>query len=1526
MSMQHLNLKSATKSATARGGLPTWIVISILAVVVVSMALSTVQVSNPLSPTTPTGSLSATGAHLRTASTGASLPAHSVAKPMVSSPTVIAPSIGGPASSAASVSSSGRGVFLTNQQLQNPTVGNQTCGNIYLYYTGVCVNNTNSPVMVHTSTGYFVTAYTAMTNQSGCAAVRPYTTSEIGISVAKGAASNWSTPTYLVDSTCSNSTHANDYPSAWSPTMVALPNGTLALAYIEYNWSIGNFSAPGCYDVFPEMYSLQCLTYDRLVFTESYNNGTTWTTPQIINQSASNLGRNYSGMQDPQAPNLAVFGNTLYLAWENLTEPAYYYVSAQIHLVVSTNGGRSWGSMINLPVRAGSYYGTRTYGATAANMLVSPSGELFLGYITNYTVVANYCQGSNCGETFTVTVMLARSTNNGSSFNYSKIQVVPAGYSIGYWYPLVVTAPKLAYSASNNELYAVYSGGLFGTYCYYYASPPYCYNDETPNSLWIDSSTNNGSSWGTGRLVYPTISGSDFSAESAIYNPSIVVSPTGEVYVQASYLNYTQCFTLFGYSGYCGETIQLFSYSTNNASTFSGPYYVSPELAQLSGDSWDGYQSSMVMVNSTPILAWSQISCPVWNITGGCFYPYNYGNTHIEISQLFTGVGSTLAFQELKLPSSLNWSVNVLGNVRKGAAGISLVISGVPVNYSYPFTTPWVNQSYGVAYVPSAHPASPVYISTASQNVSVDFNESFLVTISTVPPRSVFGNGFSCGPYMYNAFCANQAVTPNPGSSWYAANSTLSYSITPLSTSMTYCFMCYNLTFQSWTGSGNGSFTTTSPNGTTTVHGAINESANFQLLNICDYGVCTVLNYSYNFTETGLPNGTFWGVTVNGTNAFTNLTYFDYNASAGPVNFTAWSVYYNQTEVYAPFTNASSPLSVLTGDFVVIHYRLVPISGRSVNVTYTERGLPQNTRWSLGFGSGPLSIGLTSGGSTQLSMLAGSYTLNASTVYTQTGVAYYPSSISVVSLETGNIFGNYTTNSVPGSLRFSVDSIVVVSYSPEYQVSASAGPGGSVTPNLLWAHPGATVNLTATALPGYEFVHWSGTGAGSVSSTNLTISVTVRGVISEVGSFRLIVTEFTVTVQAVGLPAGTPVTVRLGSLAYTGLSPLTIGNLTNGTYALSTPTIYTSTGTSSYTSTGGIRYVESSISTGFTMTPSGLKIDGNGNLTISYTTQFLVQIGSVPNGTSVPSAGTFWNDSGSFVNLTAVPNSGFYAVGWNGTVNTTAPMLSIQLTGPIYEVPTFAVYVPPAPATYTLSVSETGLPAGVTWGAMIGSQGLSTSSAPLAFSGLNGSYVLTVPTISGGAGIRYVAANTTPNSVSVTSNSSLTISFVTQYLVTIQASAGGNASAATQWVTSGTTLTISAVAQSGYRFTNWTGTGTGNYTGTSATINITVSSPITELAGFEPNTNTSSSNSGLTGATTAAVSFGLLAVLLVVGLVVAFVIRRSQGAKQGSGSKKPPTGATSRSTGGSTPAASSKSTTPTASEPMTIYQGPGSKK
>jgi hypothetical protein len=52
------------------------------------------------------------------------------------------------------------------------------------------------------------------------------------------------------------------------------------------------------------------------------------------------------------------------------------------------------------------------------------------------------------------------------------------------------------------------------------------------------------------------------------------------------------------------------------------------------------------------------------------------------------------------------------------------------------------------------------------------------------------------------------------------------------------------------------------------------------------------------------------------------------------------------------------------------------------------------------------------------------------------------------------------------------------------------------------------------------------------------------------------------------------------------------------------------------------------------------------------------------------------------------------------------------------------------------------------------------------------------------------------------------------------------------WRNSGTAVSIRATPASGYIFTNWTGNGTGSYTGSANPSSITMGGPITETADF----------------------------------------------------------------------------------------------
>src|SRR5207249_8322480 len=80
-----------------------------------------------------------------------------------------------------------------------------------------------------------------------------------------------------------------------------------------------------------------------------------------------------------------------------------------------------------------------------------------------------------------------------------------------------------------------------------------------------------------------------------------------------------------------------------------------------------------------------------------------------------------------------------------------------------------------------------------------------------------------------------------------------------------------------------------------------------------------------------------------------------------------------------------------------------------------------------------------------------------------------------------------------------------------------------------------------------------------------------------------------------------------------------------------------------------------------------------------------------------------------------------------------------------------------------------------------------------------------------------------------------TATFTAQYYLTMSAGPGGTVTPASGWKSSGAPLSISATAAAGYTFSNWTGTGTGSYSGATSPASITMSGPITETATFTQN-------------------------------------------------------------------------------------------
>jgi len=135
-----------------------------------------------------------------------------------------------------------------------------------------------------------------------------------------------------------------------------------------------------------------------------------------------------------------------------------------------------------------------------------------------------------------------------------------------------------------------------------------------------------------------------------------------------------------------------------------------------------------------------------------------------------------------------------------------------------------------------------------------------------------------------------------------------------------------------------------------------------------------------------------------------------------------------------------------------------------------------------------------------------------------------------------------------------------------------------------------------------------------------------------------------------------------------------------------------------------------------------------------------------------------------------------------------------------------------------------------------------TYSSPKQFTWVAGSShtLATTSPRSGGTGVQYVWKKWSDHgaishSVAPTTNTNYTATFTTEYYLTMAYGTGGTVSPASGWKNSGSTVSITARPVRNYTFTNWTGSGTGSYSGTNNPASVTMGGPITETATFTHN-------------------------------------------------------------------------------------------
>jgi Divergent InlB B-repeat domain len=1193
--------------------------------------------------------------------------------------------------------------------------------------------------------------------------------------------------------------------------------------------------------------------------------------------------------------------------------------SAAVELLTSTNGGKTWpATPTALPVVA---QPGPLHVAINPDPFVLPNGTLVVAYATNFSYAAQYgCIGSTClAGAFFANVVTAASANNGSSFSLSTVAssvvVAPNGGTLPRAFePFQDPSPQLAYGSAHGQLVVAYSAGEILSNC---TTTP-CLPWVDSQMIYVDNSSDGGAHWATAHVAMPSTAGYGLYSTydpSESYNPAIAVDANGTVDLAFTYVNFTMCSPTPTFGTNCGPEQEMFGQSADNGATFSGPILVSENWSwQYNNPTTpDGEYATAVVVGGELWMAWTTAGCPGWGTSAfyNCNFPGTGGGSQVVLSHMFQGAGVTLTFGESGLPSGVTWWASVLGNARSGLTPASLSVSGVPTGVVVDWTfSANLSIGYGSRYSGTPSLTGPMSFST-STTVSVSYAQEVLLNIRTTPAfpsASPTGYYYYCpgdpAPVWNNPACPsmNWNVTPTVGPTWVSPGTPVTLNVTPIGS--VYCgptLTCYdvqylNLTFVSWTGTGLGSVNTTSNGTTIVVNAPINETANFLMLGWCEAYLppiytysdqCITSNTTLAFHETGLPSGTSW--TVSTSSAYGNATVTNssqWNSVTGPstvgvASFDVWTVPASGG-YWVPTTTPGSPVILPSPILVNVNFTFVTsLASVSFPVNVATSGLPSGLSWSVSLNT---SYGVSSGNSTVLTLPSGTYSVGGGNVTGTNGTEYVVTGVDVRS-DVENRSG-WTNVSAPGSITLVGPAEIVLVYSPRYWLDVAATTGGTAGPSDAWFVPGASVTLSATAEVGFHFTAWSGTGSGATSGTqDLSASTTIHvdGPVTELANF---VANGSLGVQAVvsevGLPTGAGAfSFVLAGSGYTANLTTTVSGLSNQSYAF-VPENATDLG-------AGVLGEVSGWTTSYGVNPNGtIEVSGAGTIQVNYTVLDEITTSAIGSGTIAPGSG--WFPAGSVLDVTATPATGWQlsslttALPSTATSNTT---FQVQATGPGSVVAEFTVIPATVAPVYTLSISETGLPSGLSWNVSVtssaGTLGTGGVGTTLTVGGLSaGSYSVSVATSYGGAGIRFTPGPVASSPVAVPTTGTLTVAFSTQYLPTVVSGSGGTASPGTGWVASGTTETLSETPGAGESFEGWNGTGTGSYSGTSAAPTVNVTGPVTETAVFWPTPSAPTTSSSGTSFPTLGVV--LLVVLLVVGALVGVLLGRQM---KGGGSAAP---------------------------------------
>jgi hypothetical protein len=706
-----------------------------------------------------------------------------------------------------------------------------------------------------------------------------------------------------------------------------------------------------------------------------------------------------------------------------------------------------------------------------------------------------------------------------------------------------------------------------------------------PGSTWFNDTATN-------VVTNPTCSGSPcvvFYLPSGAYTYDGFSGLTGASAVAANPA--TGSFTI---SGAPYGTVTTFAFGTSYAVTFteSGLPLHTAWTISIPGQLTQTSTGTTIVYN-LPNGAYTYTIANIPGYTTTYSGGFSVSGAAVPIAVTFVQTVYTVSFNESGLPYGAAWTVTVNGHAPMTAQVTS--ISGATQTISLPNGTyTYTVSTNNSSYAPTAY-SGGFTVAAAPLSVSVTFNE---VTYGVTYSESGLPSGKTWS-VTFNG--VTNSVTTDGGTDTLtfanAPNGTYGYSIVgvpgysqsnvpytgtesvsggALAVSVTFVAVTYGVTFSesglpsglTWMVTFDGtpmSLTTDGGTDTLTFAAVANGTYAYSIADVSGWHQSTIaysgnenvnggslavtvtftqVTYTVTFSESGLPSGQNWAVTVNGvtmslttdgatdTLTWTGLANGSYSYSIADV-----SGWHQTTLAYSGSISVDGGSAAVDGSgngyATTLAYSAVVYA-----VTFTESTLPSGLNWQVTVNGVPQSL-TTNGGTDTLSFNDAngtySYVIADISGWHQSTLPY-----------TGTIAVNGGTGPIDGTgVGYSA---TLVYFEEMYSVTfkETGLPGGtswSVTIGVTTLTSTSTTNVFTLPNGTYAWsvanvANYSRTPSGSVAVAGNGVTVTEK--------FKLV--TYTVTMKETGLASGTSWSVTIGATTDTSTSNKNVFKLANGTY------------------------------------------------------------------------------------------------------------------------------------------------------------------------------------------------------------------------------------------------------------------------------------------------------------------------------------------------------------------------------------------